>query len=183
MPSQELGTLTVVISENHRENEAIHHAEAAQLTTSFTQYFNYLLSQRGLDKKLTVTKVEWSMGCVTIALTIGLAAGFLKDYKDVREGWDMLVDDLKNAGVWVNKRFRRKKPAPSVPAPKAQAEPDTTTDPLEIMFEQLSRSYKAIPPEQRKFWSAGQEITIMDEKGDLCHYTIAIKKEEIHFPG
>lgn len=189
MAEHALGTITFVISENHKEQPALTSEEGQALTDQFVAYFRHLLSKYELSDTLEVTGVQWTLGCVTIIVSIGVAAAaagggiglvkFLKEYKDVREGLGKLLEDLKNARVWISKKLRWHKTDTAIPS---NEEKDKTPAILQAMFEQITRSYQAIPPEQREYWAAGQEITVLNEKGDLCHLTIAVKREDIRQP-
>lgn len=75
--------------------------------------------------------------------------------------------------MWVRKLGKKK--TTSLPVPTAKPE----ADPFRVVFEQMVTTYESLTPGQRKFWAAGQEMTIMNEKGEYCHYTIALKREDI----
>lgn len=94
-----IGTITLTISENHRTTPPISEEDAPFLVGEVRRYFNYLLVKEGLNEQFTVTDVQWSMGCITIVISIGLltklllaggiltgAAAALKQYKEGREG-------------------------------------------------------------------------------------------------
>jgi hypothetical protein len=189
MNTEPIGTITLVISENHQDPEAIGEEDAPILVEAVENYFKYLLSAAGLSDKFAITGSEWTLGCVTIILTIGtfikfvatggvaaLGIKILKDYKDGREGLTKLLEDLKNARMWFKKKGRKKVLAATTATTPAKEEP------FKIIFEQMVSTYEGLPPEQRKYWAAGQEMTVMDDKGDYRHYTVSLKREDLHEP-
>lgn len=187
MSTQPIGTITLVVSENHRDGSSIDAELAPFLTAEIVGYVNYLLDGRGLDSEYAITEVQWSLGCITIVLTIGtiiklvatggIVAGgakILKDYKDGREGLMKMLDDLKNVRLWFRKKWTHKK--------EPSASPAAAPAPFKAIFEQMVNTYEELPPEQRKYWAAGQEMTVMDGKGDYSHYTVSLKREDLHPP-
>lgn len=183
------GSITFVISENHSFDEAITENEASFLAKSLSAYFIFQLSKRNLDEYIAVTGVEYYRGCVTVIISIGAIAAasgglgiveFLKNYKDIREGLDRLLQDMKNMRVWVKKLFR--KGGKNSPPPVQHAGNEPSEQLFEVMFGQAIDQYRKIGDEYKKFWSAGQEITIMHEEGGYCKYTMALKREDITLP-
>jgi hypothetical protein len=185
MSGNSIGTITLVVSENHRDGSSIDEDLAPLLTEKVVEYINHLLTRRGLEEEYAITDVQWSLGCVTIVLTIGtmikvVAAGgliaggakVLKDYKDGREGLLKILEDLKNVKLWFRKKWRYQK--------NASSSATSTPEPFKAIFEQMVTTYEGLPPEQRKYWAAGQEMTVMNENGDLCHYIISLKREDLH---
>ena len=176
------GSITFVISENHEQDDLITEEDALLLAQSTSEYFKYQLSQKRLDKSIKVTAVDQFRGCVTIVISIGVAitAGggfaafeFLKNYKDIREGLDKLIDDMKNLKVWLKKKIFRKKTG------KVEEKPEA---PFEVLFEETIDQYKKLPPEQRKFWGAGQSVIIVGENDHFSKYTLSVKREDITLP-
>lgn len=193
METYPAGSITFVISENHKLYDEISDDEAYYLTNSFVDYFRFQLSKNRLDDVITVTGVEYYRGCVTIIITIGAVVaaaggglalvGFFKNYKAVREGLDKFLEDMKNMKAWIKRKiFKKPADQTAIIPEKAGPETEKTEVPFQILFEQVIDQYNSITPEQRKFWTAGQYVTIMNEKGEYSKYTVAVKREDIALP-
>jgi hypothetical protein len=191
MPTYPIGSVTFVISEDHRQDDMITQDLAQVLVNNIESYFTHELTANKLGNSVRVTGVEWTMGCVTIVISIGVislaaiggagAVKFLKDYKDVREGLDKLLEDMKNMRVWVRRKlFRQTKDQPP-PLPQVQqdAQAQTDHDVYEIMLEKTIQEQEALPAEHQKYWAAGQVVTVRNEKGQYRRYTLAVKREDI----
>lgn len=193
METYPAGSITFVISENHSHDEVVTDDMALRLAQSLSDYFSFELSKRNLGNTIAVTGIEIYRGCVTIIISIGVVAAaagggwalveFFKNYKDVREGLDKLVEDMKNMKVWVRKKiFGKTSPSTETTVQENKAVKDKPVEPFEILFQQAIDQYNSMDPDHRKFWAAGQEMTIMNEKGEYCKYTLAVKREDIKLP-
>jgi hypothetical protein len=195
MPLQPFGTITFVISEKHGEHAPITQPEAEQLTGQFLQYFNSLLTERGFDRFIQVTDVQWTVGCVTIVITLGtlikiLAGGSVvaggvkvfKDYKDFRDGFDKMLNDLKNVKGWFKRINVFKRKAPVTPSALPEVPEHQEEDPVELILENISEQYKSTDPEHRKYYHVDQKVTMVNEKGEYCKVTISVMREDIADP-
>jgi hypothetical protein len=192
MTTYPMGTVTFVVSEYHAD-DFINDLQAEQIMINLVDYFTYQLSQMEKDNAVKVTGFKWTRGCITIIIPLGVVATaggglatfkLLKDYKDVREGVFKILEDLKNISIWVKRKVFRKKII-SIPDNKGTENDKVKTDEqtFEVMFEKTKEQLRGIPEEQRKYWSAGQDVIIADEKGDYCRYTLSLKREDIQHPG
>src|SRR4051794_30875276 len=118
MELADIGTVTLVISENHSEEEFISDELADDIISNLITYLNFRLKEKHLDKKIYFSAKEWTRGCITIVITISLVGGiiagkvlidFIKDYKEVREGIKQIFDDIKGMVIWVKRVIVRKK--------------------------------------------------------------------------
>lgn len=188
-----IGSATFVISERHNQEEFITDEEAAVIAISLEAYVQFLIKEKQLDETLVISGVQWTRGCITIIITFSIisavAGGYvvidaIKDYKEVREGLVQIFKDLKNAGVWIRKKFRLRKQPPitsQLPAP-AQENKAANNEPFNVMFEQAIKNYESARPEHRKYWAAGQHLTITNDKGETIRYTLALKRDDLLEP-
>lgn len=194
MENMSIGTATFVVSEHHDAGEQITDQEAAVVADGLVNYLNFLLEEKQLNNQVAISGMEWQRGCITIVVTfsiIGAVAGgyvlidAIKDYKEVREGLLTIFEDLKNASVWIAKKTGLKKSGKdAVQKTKiADKQPGPVDDPFSVMFEQAINNYESTPQEFRKYWTAGQDITITNEKGESYRYTLALKCEDLTKPG
>jgi hypothetical protein len=192
MPDLSIGSVAFVISEDHRNHPPISGPDAEQITADFTDFLKYSLKQYDLDRIVTITNVEHSLGCVTIVVSFAMitaaagagglaAAKFLKDYPKIREGLVRLVDDIKGRTVWI-KRLFNKKSTLSPPKELTRTDNAQISEVKQIAIEKMNKQIDLIPPEHFEYWTAGQEFTLLNEKGDFYKLTISVKAECLHAP-
>jgi hypothetical protein len=180
-----LGTITFVLSENHREDPPFLPDEVPAITQPFVNYFKAALAEYGIANEVEVTKVESSIGCVTIIISIGAAVAggyalveFLKKYKEISESIHQMIEDFKNIKGWIKRKFSGKH-ATSISPSTDPAVLDQSPEVLDAVFEQLSKNYQATAPEHRKYWAAGQEIVVLNERGELTRITVSVKRVDL----
>ena len=193
MPTYPIGTLTFVVSENHYA-DFISDLQAEQIMVSVADYFTYQIKQKRLDENVKITGLQWTRvcGCITVIISVGAVAAvgggfaafkFLKEYKDVRGGILKILEDMKNIKIWVKRKLSLNKKLSNSNSADTENEKVKADDKaFEVMFEETIKHYKGIPEDQRKYWSAGQNITMVSKKGEYCRYTLALKREDIEKP-
>ncbi len=188
-----IGSATFVESEKHNNEEFITDEEAEVIASSLAAYLHFLIKEKELNDSLVISGVQWTRGYITIIITfniIGAVAGghvaidAIKDYKEVREGLIQIFADLKNAGVWIRKKFGLRKQIPGTHQLPAHAKEHKATNnkPFDILFEQAIKNYESVSPKHRKYWAAGQHETITNDNGETIRFTLALKREDVLEP-